>query len=192
MKRFGCCLDGAETIASLINRRFKIPVGQTDLIFNVVIYSIAGILFGLARAMYSLLTYFIASKVLDIVESEPEQAKAALIITNDASQIAEAIYKNLGRTVTLMEGEGLVTGKKVILYCVITRLEVKELRTISNEKRCTLIFRTSLCSCSFHHQLSDFAVLFLTPKIEIMNNTSAPTAIQRNDTFMPCIRALSP
>ena len=65
--RFGGCLDGTETVAILLNKKFKIPVGQTVLIFNIVIYAVAGVLFGFDRAMYSLLTYFITSKVLDIL-----------------------------------------------------------------------------------------------------------------------------
>ena len=128
--KFGGCLDGTETVAILLNRKFKFPVGQTVLIFNIVIFAVAGFFFGFDRAMYSLLTYFITSKVLDIVENGMEQTKAAMIITNDAKEIAEQIYQKLGRTVTIMEGEGLVSGKKVILYCVLTRFEVRELRSI--------------------------------------------------------------
>lgn len=128
--RFGGCLDGTETVAILLNKKFKLPVGQTVLIFNVIIFAVAGFVFGLDRAMYSLLTYFITSKVLDIVESGMEQTKAAMIITNDAKEISEKIYENLGRTVTIMEGEGLVSGKKVVLYCVLTRFEIHELKDI--------------------------------------------------------------
>lgn len=128
--RFGGCLDGTETVAILLNKRFKLPVGQTVLIFNVIIFSIAGFIFGLDRAMYSLLTYFITSKILDIVESGMDKTKAAMIITNDAKEISEKIYENLGRTITIMEGEGLVSGKKVVLYCVLTRFEIHELKEI--------------------------------------------------------------
>ena len=130
--RYGGCLDGTETIAIMLNKKFSLPVGQTVLIFNIFIYSIAGLLFGFDRAMYSLLTYFIASKVIDIVETGINQSKAAMIITNDAKEIAEKIYSRLGRTVTIMEGEGLVSGKKVVLYCVLTRLEIRELNDIIN------------------------------------------------------------
>ena len=73
---------------------------------------------------------FITSKVLDMVESGMEQAKAAMIITNDAKEISEKIHEQLGRTVTIMEGEGLVSGKKVVLYCVLTRFEVFALKEI--------------------------------------------------------------
>ncbi|MBQ7432575.1 MAG: YitT family protein [Lachnospiraceae bacterium] len=130
--RFGGCLDGTETVAILLNKRFKLPVGQTVLIFNVIIFAIAGFVFGFDRAMYSLLTYFITSKVLDMVENGMEQTKAAMIITNDAEEISEKIYQQLGRTVTIMKGEGLVSGEKVILYCVLTRFEIHELKEIIN------------------------------------------------------------
>lgn len=128
--RFGGCLDGTETVAILLNKKFKLPVGQTVLIFNIVIFAAAGLIFGADRAMYSLLTYFITSKVLDIVETGMEQTKAAMIITDDAAQISRLIYERLGRTVTIMEGEGLVSGKKVVLYCVLTRFEIHELKEI--------------------------------------------------------------
>ena len=130
--RFGGCLDGTETVAILINKKYKFPVGKIVLMFNIVIFIAAGFLFGFDRAMYSLLTYFITSKVLDIVENGMEQAKAAMIITNDSKQISHEIYERLGRTVTIMEGEGLVSGKKVVLYCVLTRFEIHELRDIIN------------------------------------------------------------
>lgn len=128
--RFGGCLDGTETIAILLNKKFNLPVGQIVLSFNVVIYTIAGLLFGFDRAMYSLLTYFITSKILDMVENGIDQAKAAMIITDDATEVSELIYQKLGRTVTMMEGTGLVSGKKAVLYCVITRFELNELKNI--------------------------------------------------------------
>lgn len=128
--RFGGCLDGTETVAILLNKKFKLPVGQTVLFFNVLIFAAVGFIMGLDRAMYSLLTYFITSKVLDIVESGMDKTKAAMIITDDAQEIAEKIYERLGRTVTLMEGEGLVSGKKVVMYCVLTRFELHELKDI--------------------------------------------------------------
>ena len=130
--RFGGCLDGTETVAILLNKKYKVPVGKVVLVFNIVIFIVAGFLFGFDRSMYSLLTYFITSKVLDIVENGMDQTKAAMIITNDSKQISQQIYERLGRTVTIMEGEGLVSGKKVVLYCVLTRFEIHELRDIIN------------------------------------------------------------
>lgn len=128
--RSGGCLDGTETVAIVLNRKFKWQVGQTVLIFNVVIYTIAGLLFGWDRAMFSLLAYFIASKVIDIVETGFDKAKAAMIITDESDEIARLIYEKLGRTVTILTGEGLISGKKVIMYCVLNKFEINDLRAI--------------------------------------------------------------
>ena len=100
------------------------------LCFNVIIYSMAGLLFGLNHAMYSLLTYFIVSKVVDFINTGMDQGKAVIIITNQGQLIADDIYQVLGRTVTIMPGEGLLSGKKEVLYCVITRMELSMLRRI--------------------------------------------------------------
>lgn len=128
--RYGACLDGVETVAILINKKTSFSVGQVILLVNLVIYMVAGILFGWDRALYSIMTYFITYKLIDIVSEGLEQAKAALIITNNSEEIARSIYKKLGRTVTFIEGEGLISGKKVVLYVVITRIELRELKKI--------------------------------------------------------------
>lgn len=128
--KYGGCLDGTETIAILINRKTSFPVGRMVLIFNIVIYGVAGFLFGVDRAMYSLLTYFITSKVIDMIENGIDQAKQAMIITDDATEISNLIYSRLGRTVTIMEGEGLVSGQKKVLYVVLTQFELGDLKSI--------------------------------------------------------------
>ncbi len=131
--RAGGCLDGTETIAILLSRKTSVSVGQTVLIFNVIIFSVAGFLFGADRAMYSLLTYFITSKVIDLIESGLDQGKSVMIITDEGNRIARSIYNELGRTVTTIEGAGLISGKKQILYCVVTRIELSSLRNIVNQ-----------------------------------------------------------
>ncbi len=108
-------------------------MGQIVLFFNLIIYSVAGIFFGLDRAMYSLLTYFITFKVIDFVSEGLEQAKAALIVTEKGTDLADEIYRKLGRTVTKIKGNGLISGEKEVLYCVLTRIEVFELKRICEE-----------------------------------------------------------
>ncbi len=128
--RNGGCLDGTETVAIMVSRKTSFSVGQIVLICNIIIYMTAGLLFGLDRALYSLLTYFITSKIVDYINTGLDQGKAVMIITNEARQIADDIYETLGRTVTFMNGEGLISGEKTILYCVITRMELSTLRKI--------------------------------------------------------------
>lgn len=126
----GGCVDGVDTVSLLLSKKTQFSTGQIILFFNLIIYFCAGLIFGPDRALYSLLTYFITSKVIDIVETGFEQAKAVMIITENGERIAETIYRRLGRTVTLLEGEGLISGKKIVLYCVVTRIELSELKRI--------------------------------------------------------------
>lgn len=128
--RNGGCLDGTESVAIILSRKISFSVGQIVLFFNVIIYLTAGLLFGLDRALYSLLTYVIVSKVVDFIDAGLDQGKAVMIITNEGKHIADDIYQTLGRTVTFIKGEGLISGEKTILYCVITRMELPLLRKI--------------------------------------------------------------
>ena len=128
--KFGACLDGTEVVAILINKKTSFSVGQVVMFLNFFIYSTSGLLVGWDRALYSILTYFITFKIIDMVSEGFEQAKAAMIITNHGEEIANSIYKHLGRTVTMLEGEGLISGKKVVLYAVVTRIEIPELKRI--------------------------------------------------------------
>lgn len=130
----GGCLDGTEIIAIIINRKKSISVGQVVFVFNVFIYGAAIFVLGAERALYSLLTYFVSYKVIDMVSDGLNSAKAAFIITDDGKEIAEEILKKLGRTVTVLSGEGIIShGNKRVLYTVITRFEVSILKDILNE-----------------------------------------------------------
>ncbi len=130
---FGGCVDGTESVAIVISKKNNLSVGQIVLFFNLIIYCIAGFIFGFDRAMYSLLTYVITFKVIDFVSEGLEQAKAALIVTEKSTSLSEEIYKRLGRTTTIIKGKGLITGEKEVLYCVLTRVEIFELRHLVEE-----------------------------------------------------------
>ena len=131
--KMGSCLDGTESVSMVISKKLPISVGEIILIFNIVIFSVAGYIFGIDRALYSLLTYFITYKVIDFVSEGLEQGKAAMIITDRSIDISKEIYRRLGRTTTTIKGDGLISGKKEVLYCVLTRIEVSELRKIAEE-----------------------------------------------------------
>lgn len=131
--RSGGCNDGTESVAIVISKKTDLSVGQIVLIFNLIIYGIAGFIFGFDRAMYSLLTYIITFKVIDFVSEGLEQAKAAMIITDKGTKLSEEIYKRLGRTTTTIKAKGLISGEKEVMYCVLTRIEIFELRHIVEE-----------------------------------------------------------
>jgi len=131
--RMGACVDGTESVALVISKKTSLSVGQIVMVFNFLIYGCAALIFGIDRALYSILTYFITFKVIDLVSEGLEQAKAALIVTEKGTDMANEIYKRLGRTVTRINGQGLLSGEKEVMYCVLTRIEVFELKKIANE-----------------------------------------------------------
>ncbi|MCR5623778.1 MAG: YitT family protein [Lachnospiraceae bacterium] len=132
--RGGGCLDGTEIVGIIISRKTSLSVGNVVFGINIVIYIIAGVLFGMNHGLYSIIMYFISSKVIDMIESGMEQGKSVMIVTENGRLIADEIYKQCGRTVTFLSGEGLVSGTgKDILYCVVTRAEIHDIRRLLNE-----------------------------------------------------------
>lgn len=130
----GGCLDGTEVVAVVLSKTTSLSVGQVILFFNIFIFLTAGFLFDLDKGLYSLMMYFISSKVIDIIDIGFESTKSVMIITDEGDRLADKIYKELGRTVTFIPGEGYISGNvKNILYCVITRAEIHDLKEIVDE-----------------------------------------------------------
>ncbi|MEG6568631.1 YitT family protein [Thermoanaerobacterium thermosaccharolyticum] len=133
--RYGGSLDGTEMVAIIINKRTAFSVGEMVMFFNIFILSSAGLVFGWDRAMYSLIAYFIAFKVIDITIEGLDEAKAVIIISEYGEEIADAITARLGRGVTFIEGKGgFSKNQKTIIYSVVTRLEVAKLKSIIYDK----------------------------------------------------------
>jgi len=132
--RYGGSLDGTEIIAIVLDKKSVFSVGEIVMFFNLFILSTAGLVFGWDRAMYSLVTYFIAFKVIDLTIEGLDESKEVMIISDKYDEITEVLMARLGRGVTLLQGKGGYTGdEKAILYCVVTRLEVAKLKSILNE-----------------------------------------------------------
>ena len=99
--------------------------------FNVFIYGAAGIVFGWHRAMYAVMTYFIAFKVIDVVLEGLNSSKSIRIISDKAHEIGQELLEQLGIGVTYLKGVGAYSGlEKNIIYCVISRLEMAKMKSI--------------------------------------------------------------
>lgn len=132
--RFGGSLDGTEIVAIVFNKRIPLSVGETVMFFNLFILGSAGFVFGWDRAMYSLIAYYIAYKLIDITIEGFDESKAVWIISDEAKEIGAAIMSRLGRGVTYLHGEGGFTGgSKRVIFCVITRLEEAKMKSIVHE-----------------------------------------------------------
>ncbi|WP_159884051.1 YitT family protein [Paenibacillus puerhi] len=132
--RYGGSLDGTEIVAILLSKRFRMPVGQIIMMINVVIFIVAGFVFGWDSAMYSIFTFYIASKVMDIVVEGLEESKSATVISSEYEEISDAIMNRLGRSTTFIYAKGGYSKEDTqMIYCVVTRLEVAKLKSIVQE-----------------------------------------------------------
>ncbi|WP_420491167.1 YitT family protein [Neobacillus vireti] len=132
--RYGGSLDGTEILAILFNNKLPFSVGEIIMFFNLFILGSAGFVFSWDRAMYSLIAYFVAYKTIDITITGLDESKSVWIISDNASQIGDAIMNRLGRGVTYLNGEGAYSGdEKKVIFCVINRLEEAKLKEIVTE-----------------------------------------------------------
>lgn len=133
--RNGGSLDGTEIVAIILDKRSGFSVGEIVMFFNLFILSSAGLVFTWDKAMYSLVAYFVAFKVIDITIEGLDESKGVMIVSDNPDEIADALLARLGRGVTILHGQGGYTGEpKKVLYSVITRLEIAKLKAIVNEK----------------------------------------------------------
>lgn len=132
--RNGGSLDGTEIIAILVNKKSPFSVGEIVMFFNLFILGSAGFVFGWDRAMYSLIAYYIAFKMIDITIEGFEESKSVWIISDFHQEVGDALQARLGRGVTYLSGEGGYSGDdKKVIFCVITRLEQAKLKSIVEE-----------------------------------------------------------
>ncbi|TSB47034.1 YitT family protein [Alkalicoccobacillus porphyridii] len=129
--RYGGALDGTEILGILLSKKIPFTVGEFVMVFNVFVFAWAGYVLGAEQAMYSIITYFIAAKTIDVVIQGIDETKAVLIVSDHYEDLAEAITSELGRGITMLSGKGgYKNDKKEILYVVVTRLEVIKLKNI--------------------------------------------------------------
>jgi uncharacterized membrane-anchored protein YitT (DUF2179 family) len=129
--RNGGSSDGTEIIAIILDKRTGFSIGEIVMFFNVFILSSAGLVFSWDRAMYSLITYFIAFKMIDITVEGLDESKSVLIISDEYENITEAILARLGRGATLLNGKGGYTSTPTnVIYVIVSRLEIAKLKSI--------------------------------------------------------------
>jgi len=129
--RGGAVLDGTEIAALLVSKRSHLlKVGDVILLLNIVIFSAAAFFLGIEPALYSMLTYFAASKTVDFLIHGVEEYTAITIVSDKSEEIRQAIISDLGRGVTIYKGRGgLSETEQDILFSVVTRLEIGRVTT---------------------------------------------------------------
>lgn len=130
--RNNASLDGTEMLSINISKKLKIvSVGELLMFINLFIYMGAAFLYGWDRALYSILTYYIASKVIDSVLEGLDKAKSVRIFSEHYKEIGNAIMKELDVSVTYMKTlGGYSRQEKIQTYCVVNKFEMVKLKEL--------------------------------------------------------------
>ncbi|MEO7212328.1 YitT family protein [Mucilaginibacter sp.] len=138
--RGGCALDGIEVLALYTGKRISFTISEIILGINIVIFLIAAFELGLPTALYSIMTYYTASKTISFVIEGLEEYTGVTIISAQSEFVKERLVMELGRGITVYKGErGFlkdsfdISQPVDIVFTVITRLEVRRLRNLVHE-----------------------------------------------------------
>lgn len=141
--RNSASLDGTEILSIKLAKRFSfMSIGEFLMGFNLLIYTASGFLYSWNNAMYAIITYYIASKTIDVVITGFNSSKSVRIVSEFHKEIGQKIMKELDVSVTYIKTKGGYSGEeKILTYCVVSRLEMSKIKTIvkSIDKRAFLV-----------------------------------------------------
>ncbi len=133
--RSGGVIDGAEVIAVFTKRRTGFSNSEIIMLFNTFIFAGAAFHFGMETAMYSLITYYAATRATDYVVDGIEQYTAIHIISSQQEKVKALIVNELGKGITVYKGErGYLPGSFdiktdcEIIVTIVSRLEINHIQ----------------------------------------------------------------
>ena len=130
--RNGASVDGTEILAIYSTKKIPFSVGEIIMFINLFIFTVAGFIYDWQHALYSIITYFVAYKTMDIVIEGLNESKSVFVITDYSTEIGKDIMEKMDVSVTYIDAEGGYSGiKKRIVYCVISRLQVQKIKEIA-------------------------------------------------------------
>lgn len=130
--RNGGAIDGVEILSVLFAKKIGITIGTFVLIFNLLLYTVCGIIFqSWILPLYSILTYFAGSKTVDFIVDGIDRNKCAMIITTKPKEVSKALADEFGTSGTFVDAiGGYSKDKKSILYFVINHFQINKLKNI--------------------------------------------------------------
>jgi uncharacterized membrane-anchored protein YitT (DUF2179 family) len=120
---------GADILGRLCHRYFGWGIGRTILGMNVLVYGLAGLLYGPEPAMVALLLSYVMSHTLDSLLHGIASSRAVWIVTEHPVRVRKAVTSDMGRGLTLIQAEGGHSGRrKTMLYAVVPRSDIQRLK----------------------------------------------------------------
>lgn len=138
--RAGSVLDGTEILALYTLKRTSFTIAEIILAINIIIFSVAALVESLEAALYSILTFMVASKTIDYVVDGVDAYIGVSIISGRSEIMKHRLVNEIGRSITIYKGErgyfpGNITAKSEcdIIFMVIKRLELRKLKNLVYE-----------------------------------------------------------
>ena len=133
--RYGGAIDGIEVLAVIFSRGLGMTVGTFVMIYNAVLYVIAGAVVGSwILPLYSIVTYAVGIKAVDFIVEGLDKTKAAMIITDHPQEICRELSTAFGTGITLMNAHGYYSNEpKTIVYFVVNRFQIARMRGIVHD-----------------------------------------------------------
>lgn len=130
--RFGGAIDGIEVMAVIFAKRLNVTVGTFCMVYNVILYVIAGIMLeSWILPLYSIVTYGAALKTIDFIVEGFDRSKEVMIITDKPDEVSGALMKSFecGTTKIAARG-GYSDSEKTVIYFVVNRFQISRMRDI--------------------------------------------------------------
>ncbi|MGL4946441.1 MAG: YitT family protein [Cetobacterium sp.] len=129
----GGTTGGSDIVSAILNKYFKIPIGQALIIIDSSVALLAAYIFGAEKALYALINLYTTGIVINKMITGLGSAKMAYIVTSEVEKIRKIIVEDLGKTGNYYEAEGLYSrDKRNVVTTVLKNREIfllKELIT---------------------------------------------------------------
>lgn len=125
---------GSDILGRILNSRMGISISQAYLITDTLVVLAGGFAFSWEIALYGLVVIYVSGLAAEITSEGSDIFRTALIVTNCAEEVSKSILSVMERGVTILPGTGAFTGQsRPVLYCVVTRSEVNQLKSLVHE-----------------------------------------------------------
>lgn len=133
--RFGGAIDGIEVMAVIFAKKIGVTVGTFVMAYNLILYIAVGIVRNSwTLPLYSIITYYVALQTIDFIVEGFDRAKEAMIITDHADQICQALSEAFGTGITVIGAKGYYSAAdKSVIYLVLNRFQIGKMRSIVKE-----------------------------------------------------------
>ena len=122
---------GTTILARIANKYLDVSTAYALLFFDLIVVAISLTVLPLSKALVTVISLYIGTKVMDYVIEGLNTKKAMTIISSKPEEVAKAIDEQVGRGLTILNGHGYYSREeKDVLYVVVAKTQVTRAKRI--------------------------------------------------------------